>query len=76
MKVRNKRSLREYEISQADYAKLVEMKIHRQFDIIDKQDTPKGKILIPKEIIEYQLKPKVQKITKPEVIKTTETKKK
>ncbi len=69
MIVRNRKTLREYEITKEDYAKLVERKIHRSFEILDNTDTKlKGKVLIPKEIVEYQAKlPKDLKIkTTPE----------
>lgn len=55
MIVRNRKTLKEYEITKTNWAKLVEMKIHRNFAIVDYSDTTiKGKILIPKEIVEYQ----------------------
>ena len=61
MIVQNKKTLIEYEITEKDYQKLVESRSHRLFTIISKTDNPKGKVLVPKEILEYQ-KPKDLKI--------------
>ena len=74
MIVRNRKTLREYEITKDDYAKLVERKLHRSFEIIDNTDIKKSGILIPKEILEYQQRPKSLKITKPEIIKPDKSK--
>lgn len=74
MIVRNKKTLKEYEITKADYDKLVEMKIQRSFQVISQTDTPKGKILVPKEILEFQQIPRELRIRKP--LKTHENTKK
>ncbi len=62
MIVKNKKTQKEYEISENDWKKLVDQQLHRLFQIIKKGDVIKGKVPIPKEIIEFQKDPKRLKI--------------
>jgi len=62
MIVQNRKTLREYDITVEDWQKLIAQKIHRNFKVLDATDHPKQKILIPKEIIEYQKSPERLKI--------------
>ena len=62
MIVQNRKSLVISEITKDEWQKIKERKIHSLFKVIDDSDLKKGKIPIPKEIIEYQKSPKSLKI--------------
>lgn len=66
MIVRNRKTGREYEITENDWQKLVQSQSHRLFEIIKKGENVKAKLPIPKEIEEYQKDPKRLKIDKSE----------
>jgi len=70
MIVRNRKTLKEYEIDKAGWDKIVSDKKHRMFIVVEKEDAVKGKLLIPKIIEEYRSKPSIidkpQKIKKPD----------
>ncbi len=65
MIVRNRKTLREYTITTDDWKKLTEQKKHRYFEVINTSDVQPGKILVPKIIQEFQMKPDELKIKKP-----------
>jgi hypothetical protein len=54
MIVKNRKTGKEYPITKADWAKLTEQKLSRNFIVMDENDNPKQKIQIPKVIEEYQ----------------------
>jgi len=56
MIIQNRKTGKEYEVSKADYQKLIDKNLHRRFKVIDDTDITKTKILVPKEILEYQQK--------------------
>lgn len=66
MIVKNRRTQKEYTITKEDYAKLVDKKIHKSFIVVSDQDSEPKKIIIPKQIEEYQRIPKDLKIKKSE----------
>lgn len=72
MIVKNRKTQKEYVISKEDYANLVARKIHRNFQVINDSDVPKGKIAIPRQIEEYQHTAKELKIKKIEPITKTD----
>lgn len=71
MIVRNRKTGKEYEITKSDYDVLVQRKVHRGFLIVSDSDNVKTKILVPKEIEEFQNN---LKVTKPSKIQTDTTK--
>jgi len=64
MIVRNRKTGKEYEITKSDYDVLVQRKVHRGFLIVSDSDNVKTKILVPKEIEEFQNKMKIDKPAK------------
>ena len=54
MIVRNRKTGIEYTITKTDWAKLTEQKLHRNYLVLDPNDSTLQKIQIPKVIEEYQ----------------------
>lgn len=57
MKIKNRKTGKEYDITTAAYNKLVERNLSRNYTVIDSGELPTNRIIVPKEIIEYQQKP-------------------
>lgn len=66
MIIKNIATGKEYDIPSSDWIKMKETHRDRLFKVISKEDTDKKKLLIPKEILEYQKEPKKLKISKSE----------
>lgn len=74
MIVRNRKTGIEYTITKTDWAKLTEQKLHRNYLVLDPNDSTLQKIQVPKVIEEYQQNLGELKIVTPKGAKDEEIK--
>jgi len=67
MIIQNKKTLKTYELTKAEWEKIKSLKLHTLYKVIDASDSVSKvtKINVPKEITEFQGNLRIEKQTKP-----------